>query len=207
MKLFSFLSLASAWTTQQAAAPCGRRAAVAAAGALLTSALPKAAAAYDSVPGPSGVPSAKARTGGQLDYKEAFGGGYGAPPPAMGVGVDPEKLAAERTKKRKEREAKAAAKNAEAQGLVAKIASAETAQAFADATDELSLWIIAQGKPLPPPGGPWADILQASPLPEGFRTRELIEAVKVKRSELPRVARGCEKTRDNNGARHMHGPP
>ena len=116
--------------------------------------------AYDSIP--SGAPSAKAPPPRQLDWNDLRDGNavgkYGKPPPQEFK--DPEKLQAERMKAKAEREKKAAKKNAEADSLIADITKASEAKdpvAFADATDKLSLWIIEQGPPLPPPGGPWAD--------------------------------------------------
>lgn len=119
---------------------------------------------------------------------------------------DPAELAAARAKARKEREAKAAKKNAEVATLTDAVTSSKDAAEFTDALDALSLWIIAQGKPLPPPGGPWADILQASPLPEGFKTRELVKSVKEKLASLPQIAYACEMTRDNKGICFWAGP-
>lgn len=168
------------------------------------------ASAYDSMP--SGVPSAKAtgRAGGQLNYNDVFEKGkYGAPPVAMSQSMDPDAMRAERMKKKAEREKKAKAKNAEADELIAKIAAAadtKDADEFAKAVDTLSLWIIEQGPPLPPPGGPWADILGSSPLPEGFETRELVRATKDALASLPRIGYACEKTRDNNGVCFSAGP-
>ena len=168
---------------------------------------PLASQAYDSIP--AGVPSAKAPPPGQLNWNDLQSNSYGKPPPSIGAAPDPEKLAAERMKKKREREKKAAEKNKEADVLIAKITAAAEAKdpaAFADATDNLSLWIISQGAPLPPPGGPWADILQSSPLPEGFETRLLIKEVKAALAMLPRVGYSCEKTRDNGGVCFSAGP-
>jgi len=119
---------------------------------------------------------------------------------------DPDKLLRERAAKKKEREAKAQKKNAEVERLLVEISAASDGKQFAAATDELSLWIIAQGPPLPPPGGPWADILQSSPLPEGFKTRELIARSKSALAALPRQSYSCEKTRDNGGVCWWAGP-
>ena len=167
-----------------------------------------AASAYDAMPG-AGAPSAVAPPSRQLNWNDLQSTTYGAPPPAMTQAMDPEAVRLERMKKKAEREKKAKEKNAEADKLIAAIKAASDAQdasAFSDQTDNLSLWIIAQGKPLPPPGGPWADILQSSPLPEGFETRLLISEVKAALNALPRVAIGCEKTRDNNGVCLTAGP-
>lgn len=161
--------------------------------------------AYDSIP--TGVPSAKAPPPRQLDWNEVQSGKYGKPPPQEFK--DPEVLRKERMKAKAEREKKAAAKNAEADVLIAQVTKGGEAKdpvAFSDATDKLSLWIIEQGPPLPPPGGPWADILQSSPLPEGFETRQLIRECKEALTLLPRVGRSCEKTRDNNGVCYDAGP-
>ena len=170
--------------------------------------IPFASQAYDTLPA-AGVPSAKAPPPGQLNWNDLQSNSYGKPPPSIGAVADPEKLAAERMKKKREREKKAAEKNAEADVLIAKIKAAAESKdpsAFADATDNLSLWIISQGAPLPPPGGPWADTLQASPLPEGFETRLLIKEVKGALAMLPRVGYSCEKTRDNGGVCFSAGP-
>jgi len=126
--------------------------------------------------------------------------------PSAATAPDPEKLMRERAQKRKEREAIAAKKNAEVEKLLNVISAATDGKQYADATDELSLWIISQGAPLPPPGGPWADILQSSPLPEGFETRELIARCKAALKGLPRTAYSCEKTRDNGGVCWWAGP-
>lgn len=164
------------------------------------------ASAYDSLESASrtGVPSAQAPPPRQLDWNDLRDGNavgkYGKPPPQEFK--DPEVLRAERMAKKAEREKKAKAKNDEADVLIAKIQAAseiKDADKFAEAMDELSLWIIKQGPPLPPPGGPWADILQSSPLPEGFETRLLIKECKEAIAALPRVGYTCEKTRDNGG--------
>ena len=98
---------------------------------------------------------------------------YDALPGTAASAPDPEKIAMERAAKRKVREAKALKKNNECASLLEDVKAAEDGVAFSAAMDKLSLWIIAQGDPLPPEGGPWSDRLQASPLPEGFKTREV----------------------------------
>ena len=83
--------------------------------------IPFASQAYDTLPA-AGVPIARPRLG-QLNWNDLQSNSYGKPPPSIGAVADPEKLAAERMKKR-EREKKAAEKNARSQRLDRKIKAA-----------------------------------------------------------------------------------
>ena len=107
-----------------------------------------------------------------------------------------EKRAASKKQAASKKKANQEKANQEVGKLISAVEAADTPKAFADAMDTLSLWIIAQGPPLPPPGGPWADQFGASPLPQGFRTRELVSRCKAARDGLPRVAYPCSDNRE-----------
>jgi len=122
------------------------------------------------------------------------------------VAPDPAAMAAERAKIRREREARAAAKNAEVARLCDRVSAATAAAEFEDAMDALSLWVIAQGKPLCSGACQWTTAEDRSPLPEGFKTRELVAACKAALAALPRVSYACEMTRENRGVCFSAGP-
>ena len=110
------------------------------------------------------------------------------------------KLAAEREKRKQILREKAAKKNAEATALADKVASATTAMGFVDATDALSAWIVGQGAPRTCIGAcQWLTADDVAPLPEGFKTRELVASIRSAKEALPQIAYACEMTRTNKG--------
>ena len=119
---------------------------------------------------------------------------------------DPAAMAAERDRKRRAREAKAAKKNGEASTLVEKIVASKEPAEYVDAMDALSLWIIAQGSPLCSGACQWTTAEDGSPLPEGFRTRELVASCKAALKALPQLPYACEMTRENKGICFSAGP-
>ena len=117
------------------------------------------------------------------------------------AGPDP----AEAVRLRKQREARAAAKNSEVRPLLKTVSKATTAAEYNDAMAALTVWIIGTGPPIPNDCSTFG-CTYAGPLPEGFRTRELIATCRDVLDELPRirqevgtymvgVGRVCEKTR------------
>ena len=115
-------------------------------------------------------------------------------------------MQAEREKKKRARLAKAAKKNAEASALLDSVTASTTPEPFVEALDALSLWIISQGSPLCTGACQWTTAEDASPLPEGFKTRELLTSVKAALNALPRVVEACEMTRENKGVCISAGP-
>jgi hypothetical protein len=121
----------------------------------------------------------------------------------LSSGPDPAELA----QRRKEREAKAAVKNKEVAPLLLKVRAATTALEFDDAVTQLTLWIIGTGPPIPSDGAAWGSTF-AGPLPDGFRTRELVATCKAALDDLPRYKQEaglyveglgpCEATRERN---------
>ena len=110
------------------------------------------------------------------------------------------KLAAEREKRKQILREKAGKKNAEATALADKVASATTAMGFVDATDALSAWIVGQGAPRTCIGAcQWLTADDVAPLPEGFKTRELVASIRSAKEALPQIAYACEMTRTNKG--------
>ena len=106
---------------------------------------------------------------------------------------------------RKEREAQAAKKNAQVQQLLKTVSKATSSTEYNDAMVALTVWIIGTGPPIPNDGAAWGSTF-AGPLPEGFRTREVIATSKEVLDDLPRVrqeagaymvgvGRVCEKSR------------
>ena len=113
---------------------------------------------------------------------------------------DPAALAEEREKRKRALREKATKKNAEAGTLAQKVANTNTADQFVDAVDALSLWIVGQGAPRTCVGAcQWLTAEDASPLPEGFKTRELVASVRAARDALPQISYACEMTRTNKG--------
>ena len=117
------------------------------------------------------------------------------------AGPDP----AEAVRLRKQREARAAAKNSEVRPLLKTVSKATPAAEYNDAMAALTVWIIGTGPPIPNDCSTFG-CTYAGPLPEGFRTRELIATCREVLDELPRirqevgtymvgVGRVCEKTR------------
>ena len=120
--------------------------------------------------------------------------------PTAASAPDPAKLAAEREKRKQILREKAAKKNAEATALADKVASATTAMGFVDATDALSAWIVGQGAPRTCIGAcQWLTADDVAPLPEGFKTRELVASIRSAKEALPQIAYACEMTRTNKG--------
>ena len=85
------------------------------------------------------------------------------------------------------------------------MSQATTAAEYNDAMAALTVWIIGTGPPIPNDCSTFG-CTYAGPLPEGFRTRELIATCREVLDELPRirqevgtymvgVGRVCEKTR------------
>ena len=133
-------------------------------------------------------------------------GAYDSLPTAASA-PDPAALAEERAKRKRERVAKAAKKNAEASTLVSKVQASSAPAEFVEAIDALSLWIIAQGAPRTCVGAcQWLTADDASPLPEGFQTRELVATCKASLKALPQLAYACEMTRENKGVCFSSGP-
>ena len=104
------------------------------------------------------------------------------------TGPDLDALAAleARSRLRKEREALAAKKNAQVQQLTRVVGQATSSAEYNDAMAALTVWIIGSGPPIPIESmglGP----ATTAPLPEGFRTRELISTCKEALDDLPRV--------------------
>ena len=112
---------------------------------------------------------------------------------------DPAAVAAEREKRKLERLARAAKKNAEVDKLLESVIAAKASKDFVAGMDALSVWIIGQGAPLCSGACQWTTAEDLSALPGGFRTRELVATCKAALMSLPRVTYGCEATRDNNG--------
>ena len=109
-------------------------------------------------------------------------------------------MAAAREKAKRAREARAAQKNEEVSKLAAKVTAAKVSADFVDAMDALSLWVIGQGNPVCPVGAcQWTTADDKSPLPGGFKTRELVATCKAALMALPRVGYACEPTRENKG--------
>ena len=120
--------------------------------------------------------------------------------PTAASAPDPANLAAEREKRKQILREKAAKKNAEAMALSEKVASATTAMGFVDATDALSAWIVGQGAPRTCIGAcQWLTADDVAPLPEGFKTRELVASIRSAKEALPQIAYACEMTRTNKG--------
>ena len=113
---------------------------------------------------------------------------------------DPAALAEERAKKKKALQQRASKTNAEALALANAVSATTTSAAFVNALDRLSVWVVGQGSPRTCIGAcQWLTAEDSSPLPEGFRTRELVLAVKATKDALPRIAYECEMTRTNQG--------
>ena len=121
---------------------------------------------------------------------------YDSIPTASAPSLDTS-LAAERERLKREREARAAQKNTEVSALSSRVSAATTASDYAGAIDSLSLWVIAQGPPNCMGSCQWTTAETRSPLPEGFRTRELVATCKAALQALPRVSYLCEPTREN----------
>lgn len=129
---------------------------------------------------------------------------YDAIPSAV---VDPATLAAQRESKKRAREAAAANKNSEVASLVERVAASKASNEFVEAIDSLSLWVISQGPPSTPlAGSQWTTAEDRSPLPEGFKTRELVATCKAALNALPQIAYACEMTRENKGICYSAGP-
>ena len=106
---------------------------------------------------------------------------------------DPAALAEERARRKRAAQAQAAKKNTEAASLLEAVQASRSAAEFVDTVDALSVWIVGQGSPRTCIGAcQWLTAEDTSPLPEGFRTRELVTAVKATKEALPRVAYECE---------------
>lgn len=73
--------------------------------------------------------------------------------------------------------------------LLAKVSSAQTAQEFSDASDELAVWIIGEGS-----------------LPPGIDAEEVRDTIQDAYEALPKVKYACEPTRTNNGVCSSPGP-
>lgn len=130
--------------------------------------------------------------------------------PQSAAAPDPAALAAEREKKKRERLAKAAKKNTEVTSLCDRVTSSQTPAEFVESIDALSLWVISQGAPRPKACQvgtcQWLTAEDGSPLPEGFKTRELVTAVKGALKALPQIPYACEMTRENKGVCYNAGP-
>jgi hypothetical protein len=120
---------------------------------------------------------------------------------------DPAVLAAERAQRRRVLQERATRKNSEVASLVAQVSDSTTSAEFVNAMDTLSVWIVGQGTPRTCVGAcQWLTAEDTSPLPEGFKTRELVAAVKAAKGALPQVAYACEMTRTNKGVCFSAGP-
>lgn len=137
--------------------------------------------------------------------------GSGACQPAHAYDAQPESMRKgrvvseeERAKARQERDAIVGAKNSAVAPLVEKVRESKNAEEFDAAMSKLTLWIIGTGPPIPVymigEMGPLD-----GPLPEGFKTREVVKACKTALKALPRYEQKsgqyveglgfCEKTR------------
>ena len=124
--------------------------------------------------------------------------GYDSLPSA--AGPDPAALAAQREARKQKLRERAAKKNSEAAALAEKAAAATTSAEYVEALDAFSAWIVVQGPARSCVGScQWLTAEDASPLPEGFRTREFVAMVKARKEALPQVAYECEMTRTNKG--------
>lgn len=97
------------------------------------------------------------------------------------AGNSPEAVA----KRRELREAKARAKNGEASRLLKAVSSSRTAQEYDEAMAALTVWLIGTGPPIPEGGAAWGSTFEG-PLPDGFKTREMISVCKAAKDSLPR---------------------
>ena len=111
------------------------------------------------------------------------------------TGPDP----VEAARRRKEREDRASMKNAEAEPLLARVRAVSTATEYSDAVSALTVWIIGTGPPIPSDGAAWGSTF-AGPLPDGFKTRELVTACKKRLDELPRFRQEVGQFVDGVGA-------
>lgn len=69
-----------------------------------------------------------------------------------------------------------------------------------DELDALSAWVVGQGPARSCIGScQWLTAEDTSPLPEGFKTRELISSIRAAKEALPQVSYACEMTRTNGG--------
>ena len=107
---------------------------------------------------------------------------YDALPTASAeAGNSPEAVA----KRRATREAKAAEKNGQASLLLKAVSASSTAQQYDEAMAALTVWIIGTGPPIPEGGAAWGSTFEG-PLPDGFKTREMISVCKATKDSLPR---------------------
>ena len=132
---------------------------------------------------------------------------YDSLPTSVASAPDPAALAAEREKRKRALQEKAAKTNGQAKVLAEKVSASQTSAEFVETVDALSVWIVGQGAPRTCVGAcQWLTAEDAAPLPEGFKTRELVASVKAAKETLPRFAYECEQTRTNNGICFSAGP-
>ncbi len=152
---------------------------------------------------PRGAPSRPAAPSASSPLRVAIGrrtfvrelGALGAaaavlPAAAFDSMPDADAQFAELEKRRKERKQMEKINRDRIKPFLKKIVNAENKNAFADACDELSLWLIGEGR-----------------LPEGIDPASVRDAITDSYELLPTTPYECDRTRDNNGICYSPGQP